>query len=158
MAGSVNKVILIGNVGKDPEVRTTQDGTQDRQLLAGHQRDLERPGVAASARSAPSGTAWWCSTTASARSSRNTCARARKVYVEGALQTRKWTDQSGQEKYTTEVVIGRFRGELTLLDGRGEGEGRRAKAARGNRRRARRRLAPGRPRGGAVVGCAEGRR
>jgi single-strand DNA-binding protein len=46
-----------------------------------------------------------------------------KVYIEGALQTRKWTDQSGQEKYTTEVVIGRFRGELTMLDGRGEGGG-----------------------------------
>ena len=46
-----------------------------------------------------------------------------KIYVEGALQTRKWTDQSGQEKYTTEVVIGRFRGELTMLDGRGEGGG-----------------------------------
>ena len=70
-----------------------------------------------------------------------------KVYVEGSLQTRKWTDQSGQEKYTTEVVIGRFRGELTMLDGGrgGEGGGDAARAHRRPARRLRARAAAVRP-------------
>ena len=112
MAGSVNKVILVGNLGKDPEVRTTQDGTQDRQSDAGDQRDLERPRVrrAQGAHRVASGGDLQ---RPAGRRRRALPAKGRKIYVEGSLQTRKWTDQSGQERYTTEVVIGRFRGELT---------------------------------------------
>ena len=122
MAGSVNKVILIGNLGADPEVRRLNSGDQ-----------------VVNFRVATSDT--WRDKTTGERKERTEwhnvviynenlgkvaeqyCKKGTKVYVEGQLQTRKWQDQSGQDRYTTEVVLGKFRGELTMLDGRGEGGG-----------------------------------
>jgi len=120
MAGSVNKVILVGNLGKDPEIRRTQDG---------------RP--IANLRIATSET-WRDKSTGERREktewhsvvifNENLCKIAEqylrkgsKVFIEGALQTRKWQDQSGQDRYSTEVVLQGFNGNLTMLDGRAGG-------------------------------------
>jgi len=122
MAGSVNKVILVGNLGRDPEVRTLQDGTKVANLsvatseswrdkASGERRDR---------------TEWHRVVIFNDRLAdvaERFLKKGSKIYVEGQLQTRKWTDQSGQERYTTEVVLQRFRGELTMLDGRGGGGG-----------------------------------
>jgi single-strand DNA-binding protein len=125
MAGSVNKVILIGNLGADPEIRRTQDG-----------RPIANLRLATSE-------SWKDKTTGERREktewhrvvifNENLCRIAEqylkkgsKVFIEGSLQTRKWQDQSGQDKYSTEVVLQGFRGELTLLDragGAGAGGG-----------------------------------
>ena len=122
MAGSVNKVILIGNLGKDPEVRNTQDGTKIVNLtLATSETWNDRASGERKER-----TEWHRVVIFNDRTAdvaERFLRKGRKVYVEGNLQTRKWTDQQGQERYTTEVVIGRFNGNLTLLDGRGEGGG-----------------------------------
>lgn len=122
MAGSVNKVILVGNLGRDPEVRTTQDGQKIVQLsLATSESWNDRASGERKER-----TEWHRVVIFNDRLAdiaERFLRKGRKVYVEGALQTRKWTDQSGQEKYTTEVVIGRFRGELTLLDSAGGEQG-----------------------------------
>lgn len=117
MAGSVNKVIIIGNVGRDPEIRTTQDGTKIAHLSVA---------------------------TTETRKDKNTGERidktewhrvvifnehivdivekyvkkGAKLYIEGQLQTRKWTDPQGIDRYITEVVLGRYKGELGLLDNR----------------------------------------
>ncbi len=120
MAGSVNKVILVGNLGKDPEVRTTQDGSKIVNFtLATSETWNDRASGERKER-----TEWHRVVVFNDRIgevAEKYLRKGRKVYVEGALQTRKWTDQSGQEKYTTEVVIGRFRGELVLIDSnRGE--------------------------------------
>ena len=122
MAGSVNKAILIGNLGRDPEIRSTQDGTK-----------IANFSVATSEN--------WRDRSTGERRERTEWHRVvifdeklteiaekylrkgSKVYVEGQIQTRKWQDQSGQEKYTTEVVLNRFRGTLTMLDSRRDGEG-----------------------------------
>jgi len=121
MAGSVNKVILIGNLGKDPEVRNTQDGTKIVNLtLATSETWNDRASGERKER-----TEWHRVVIFNDRIgevAEKYLRKGAKVYIEGALQTRKWTDQSGQEKYTTEVVVGRFRGELTMLDGRRDGE------------------------------------
>lgn len=122
MAGSVNKVILVGNLGRDPEVRHTNDGNpivnlsvatseQWRDRNSGERRERtewhrvvifdERLGEVA----------------------QKYLHKGSKVYLEGQIQTRKWTDQQGQDRYTTEVVLGRFRSVLTMLDSRGEGGG-----------------------------------
>ncbi len=120
MAGSVNKVILIGNLGRDPEVRNTQDGTKIVQLsLATSETWNDRASGERKER-----TEWHRVVIFNdriAEVAERYLRKGSKVYAEGALQTRKWTDQSGQEKYTTEIVIGRFRGELVLLDRAGEG-------------------------------------
>ena len=122
MAGSVNKVILIGNLGKDPEVRTGQDGKKIVSFtLATSETWNDRASGERKER-----TEWHRVVVFNDRIAdvvEKYVRNGSKVYVEGALQTRKWTDQSGQEKYTTEVLIGRFKGELTMLDGRGGGEG-----------------------------------
>ena len=128
MAGSVNKVILIGNLGKDPEVRTSQDGTKIVNFtLATSETWTDRASGERKER-----TEWHRVVVFNDRIGEvveKYVRKGSKVYVEGALQTRKWTDQSGQERYTTEVVIGRFNGQLTMLDGRpggaegGMGEG-----------------------------------
>ena len=122
MAGSVNKVILVGNLGRDPEIRTTQDGTRVANLSLATSES-------------------WKDKTSGERRERTEWHRVvifndrlvdvverflkkgSKLYIEGQLQTRKWTDQSGQEKYTTEIVLQRYRGELTMLDSRGGGSG-----------------------------------
>ena len=123
MAGSVNKVILIGNLGRDPEIRNTQDGTKvasfsiatsetwkDKQT--GERKDR---------------TEWHRIAIFNERLAElaeKYLRKGSKVYIEGSLQTRKWTDSSNVERYTTEVVISRFRGELTMLDSRSSvGEG-----------------------------------
>ena len=120
MAGSVNKVILVGNLGADPEIRRTQDG-----------RPVANLRVATSE-------SWKDKTTGERREktewhrvvifNENLCRIAEqylkkgsKVFIEGQLQTRKWQDQSGQDRYSTEVVLQGFRGELTLLDRAGAG-------------------------------------
>ena len=121
MAGSVNKVILVGNLGRDPEIRSTQDGTRVANLSLA---------TSESWRDKSSGerrekTEWHRVVVFNERIvevAEKYLRKGSKVYVEGQLQTRKWTDQSGQEKYTTEVVLQRFRGELTMLDTRSGGE------------------------------------
>ena len=122
MAGSVNKVILIGNLGRDPEIRNLQDGSRVANLSVA---------TSESWRDKASGerrerTEWHRVVIFNDRLVdvvERFLKKGSKIYVEGQLQTRKWTDQSGQEKYTTEVVLQRFRGELTMLDGRAGGGG-----------------------------------
>ncbi len=120
MAGSVNKVILVGNLGRDPEVRNLPSGERMANL---------RIATSETWRDKASGerkekTEWHTVVVFNENLSKfaeSYLKKGSKVYVEGALQTRKWTDQSGQERYSTEVVISRFKGELTLLDSRGGG-------------------------------------
>lgn len=122
MAGSVNKVILVGNLGRDPEVRTTQDGTKVVNLsLATSERWRDRTSGEQRER-----TEWHRVVVFNERLAdvaERFLRKGAKVYIEGALQTRKWQGNDGQERYSTEVVLQRFRGELTMLDGRGEGGG-----------------------------------
>src|SRR5579871_1221551 len=122
MAGSVNKVILVGNLGRDPEVRNSQDGQKIVQLsIATSETWNDRASGERKER-----TEWHRVVIFNDRIgdvAERYLKKGAKVYLEGALQTRKWTDQSGQERYTTEVVIGRFKGELTMLDTRGGGGG-----------------------------------
>src|SRR5919108_4300847 len=117
MAGSVNKVILVGNLGRDPEVRHTQDGSKIVHLsVATSERWRDRSSGENRER-----TEWHRVVIFNERLgeiAEKYLSKGRTVYLEGQLQTRKWTDQSGQERYTTEVVLQRFRGELTMLDGR----------------------------------------
>lgn len=121
MAGSVNKVILVGNLGRDPEVRFTNDGAKIVNMsLATSESWKDRQSGERRER-----TEWHRVVIFNERLADVAERYLRKgstVYVEGAMQTRKWTDQSGVEKYTTEVVLQRFRGELTMLGSRG-GEG-----------------------------------
>jgi single-strand DNA-binding protein len=122
MAGSVNKVILVGNLGADPEIRRTQDG-----------RPIANLSVATSEswRDKNSGerrekTEWHrvvIFNEGLCKIAENYLKKGSKVYLEGQLQTRKWQDQSGQDKYSTEVVLQGFNGNLTMLDGRNEGGG-----------------------------------
>jgi single-strand DNA-binding protein len=122
MAGSVNKVTLVGNLGRDPEVRTTQDGTKIVHLaVATSDRWRDRNSGENRER-----TEWHRVVIFNERLgevAEKYLSKGRSVYLEGSLQTRKWTDQSGQERYTTEVVLQRFRGELVLLGGRDEAAG-----------------------------------
>ena len=122
MAGRVNKGILVGNLGRDPEVRHTQDGTKIVHLsVATSERWRDRSSGENRER-----TEWHRVVIFNERLgeiAEKYLAKGRTVYLEGQLQTRKWTDQSGQERYTTEVVLQRFRGELTLLGGRGDDAG-----------------------------------
>jgi len=121
MAGSVNKVILIGNLGRDPEIRTTQNGTKVANLnLATSESWRDK-----SSGERKEKTEWHRVVIFGnlADIAEKYLKKGSKVYVSGALQTRKWTDQSGAEKYTTEVVLQGFGGELTMLDGKGGGGG-----------------------------------
>jgi single-strand DNA-binding protein len=122
MAGSLNKVTLIGNLGRDPEVRSTQDGMKIVNLsIATSESWKDRNSGERRER-----TEWHRVVIFNenlGRVAEQFLRKGSKVYLEGALQTRKWTDQGGQEKYTTEIVLQRYRGELTMLDGRGEGGG-----------------------------------
>jgi len=115
MAGSVNKVILIGNLGKDPEIRHTQDGSPIANLtIATSDTWKDRATGERKER-----TEWHRVVIFNehlCKVAENYLKKGSKVYVEGSLQTRKWTDNQGVEKYTTEVVLQRFNGELTMLD------------------------------------------
>ena len=120
MAGSINKVMLLGNLGKDPEVRYAADGTKIvsmtlatneswRDKQTGERRDK---------------TEWHRVVIFNDKISdiaEKYLKKGSKIFIEGQLQTRKWTDNAGAEKYTTEIVLGRFKGELTLLDAKGSG-------------------------------------
>ena len=121
MAGSVNKVILIGNLGRDPEIRRLNNGEQVCNLrLATTETWRDKASGERKER-----TEWHQVVIFNdnlTRVAEQYLKKGSKVYVEGQLQTRKWTDQSGVEKYSTEVVLQRFRGELTILDSRGGGE------------------------------------
>ena len=122
MAGSVNKVILVGNLGQDPEIRRTQDG-----------RPIANFSVATSEswRDRNTGerrekTEWHrvvCFNEGLVKVIENYVKKGSKVYIEGQLQTRKWQDQQGQDKYTTEVVLQGFNSNLTMLDSRSGGGG-----------------------------------
>ena len=120
MAGSVNKVILIGNLGREPEVRTMQNGGKVCNLsVATSERWKDRNSGEQQEK-----TEWHRVVVFDDRLvdvAERYLQKGSKVYLEGELQTRKWTDQSGQDKYTTEVVLRRFRGQLTMLDSRGGG-------------------------------------
>ncbi|WP_068116918.1 single-stranded DNA-binding protein [Tropicimonas marinistellae] len=121
MAGSVNKVILVGNLGRDPEVRTFQNGGKVCNLrIATSENWKDRNTGERRER-----TEWHSVAIFSeplARIAEQYLRKGSKVYIEGQLETRKWQDQSGQDRYSTEVVLRPYRGELTLLDSRG-GEG-----------------------------------
>ncbi len=122
MAGSVNKVILVGNLGRDPEVRTMQNGGKVCNLsVATSERWRDRNSGEMQER-----TEWHRVVIFDEKLvdvAERYLQKGRKVFLEGQLQTRKWTEQSGQERYTTEVVLQRFRSNMVLLDGRGEGGG-----------------------------------
>lgn len=128
MSGSVNRVILVGNVGKDPEIRTMQSGDEVAQL------------------SIATSETWKDKTTGERREKtewnrvvvfnkgivsvvKNYVRKGSKLYIEGQLETRKWTDQSGVERYTTEIVLRPFRGELTMLDSRSDNSSNEVKEA-----------------------------
>ena len=117
MAGSVNKVILIGNLGADPEIRTLNSGDRVANLrIATSETWRDRGSGERKER-----TEWHRVVIFNdnlVKVAEQYLRKGSKVYVEGAIQTRKWTDQSGQEKFSTEVVLQKFRGELTMLDGR----------------------------------------
>ncbi len=122
MAGSVNKVILVGNLGRDPEIRNMQNGGKIVNLsVATSESWNDRQSGQRQER-----TEWHRVVIFNdhlATVAEKYLRKGSKVYVEGALQTRKWTDQSGQDRYTTEIVLSRFKGELTMLDGgRGQGD------------------------------------
>lgn len=119
MAGSINKVILVGNLGKDPEVRSAQDGSKIvnfsmatseswKDKATGERKDKVE----------------WHRVVVFNPNLAEVCEKylhkGSKVYVEGQLQTRKWQDQNGVERYTTEVVLTRFKGEVTMLDSKGD--------------------------------------
>ncbi len=120
MAGSVNKVILVGNLGRDPEVRSMQSGGRVANLsVATSESWIDR-----ATEERREKTEWHRVVIFDDKLveiSENYLKKGAKVYLEGQLQTRKWTDQSGSERYTTEIVLQRFRSTLTMLDSRGEG-------------------------------------
>ena len=122
MAGSVNKVILVGNLGKDPEIRRTQDGRPIANLSVATSESWRDKATGERKEK----TEWHRVVIFNknlAEVAEKYLRKGSKVYVEGQLQTRKWTDKDGAEKYSTEVVLQNFRGELTMLDGRNGGEG-----------------------------------
>ena len=130
MAGSVNKVILVGNLGRDPEIRSTNDGIRIANLnLATSESWRDRNSGERKER-----TEWHRVVIFNERLveiAEKYLRKGSKIYVEGALQTRKWTDQQGQEKYSTEVVLQKFRGELTMLDGAAGARGQTGGASEG---------------------------
>lgn len=122
MAGSVNKVILIGNLGKEPEVRSLQNGGKVCTLRIATSETWKDRGTG----ERQERTQWHSVVIFNENLvgiAERFLKKGSKVYVEGQLETRKWQDQQGQERYTTEVVLRQFRGELTLLDGREGGGG-----------------------------------
>src|ERR1700730_13531848 len=121
MAGSDNKVILVGNLGRDPELRSTQDGMRIANLAVATSESW-RDRVSGERKERTEWHRVVIFNERLAEVAEKYLKKGAKVYVEGALQNRKWTDNAGQEPYTTEFVLPRFRGELTMLDGaRGAG-------------------------------------
>ena len=122
MAGSVNKVILVGNLGADPEIRSLNSGDRVANL---------RVATSETWRDKSSGerkekTEWHRVVIFNdnlVKVAEQYLRKGSKIYLEGSIQTRKWADQAGVEKFSTEIVLQKFRGELTMLDGRGEGAG-----------------------------------
>jgi single-strand DNA-binding protein len=122
MAGSVNKVILIGNLGRDPEVRSFPNGGKVVNLrIATSENWRDKQSGERKERTEWHSVAIFNENLG--RIAEQYLRKGSKVYLEGQLETRKWQDQSGQDRYSTEVVLRQFRGELTLLEGRGEGSG-----------------------------------
>ena len=123
MAGSVNKVILIGNVGADPEIRRTQDGRPIANLrIATSEQWRDRNSGERKEK-----TEWHTVVVFNeglCKVVEQYVKKGAKLYIEGALQTRKWQDQNGNDRYSTEIVLQGFNSTLTMLDGRGEGGGR----------------------------------
>ncbi len=120
MAGSVNKVILVGNLGRDPEVRSFSNGGRVANLsVATSERWTDKQSGEKRERTEWHRVAIFNDRLADV--AERYLKKGSKVYVEGQLETRKWQDQSGQDRYSTEVVLRQFRGELTILDSRGEG-------------------------------------
>ena len=122
MAGSVNKVILIGNLGRDPEIRSFQNGGKVANLrIATSEQWKDRNTGERKERTE------WHTVSIMSEGLVNVVERflkkGSKVYIEGQLETRKWQDQSGADKYSTEIVLRGFNGTLQMLDGRGEGGG-----------------------------------
>ena len=121
MAGSVNKVILVGNLGKDPEARSMNNGGEVVSFtLATSETWNDRDG------NRQEKTEWHNVVIFNenlGKVAKNYLRKGQKAYIEGQLQTRKWTDQNGNDRYTTEIVLQRFRGELVLLSGRESGGG-----------------------------------
>ena len=122
MAGSVNKVILVGNLGKDPEIRRTQDGRPIANLSVATSESWRDKATGERKEK----TEWHrvvIFNEGLCKVAEQYLKKGAKVYIEGALQTRKWTDASGVEKYSTEVVLQGFNSTLTMLDGRSGGGG-----------------------------------
>jgi len=122
MAGSVNKVILVGNLGRDPEARQMQDGNSVVNLSLATSESWRDKNTGERREK----TEWHRVVVFNERLAdvaQKYLRKGSKLYIEGQLQTRKWTDQSGVEKYSTEIVLQRFRGELQMLDRAGEGGG-----------------------------------
>ena len=122
MAGSVNKVIIIGNLGRDPEIRTFQNGNKVCNLRIATSETWKDKGSG----ERKERTEWHSVAIFSeplARVAEQYLKKGSKVYIEGQLQTRKWQDQSGQDRYSTEIVLQGYGGVLTMLDGKSEGGG-----------------------------------
>ncbi len=122
MAGSVNKVILIGNLGRDPEIRHAMDGTKIATFSVATSESWKDRATG----ERKDRTEWHRVVIFNERLSEiveKYIKKGAKIYVEGQLQTRKWTDNAGQERYSTEVVLSKYRGELSILDSRGSGFG-----------------------------------
>jgi single-strand DNA-binding protein len=122
MAGSVNKVILVGNLGKDPDVRRTNSGDPIVNLSVATSETWRDKGTG----ERKERTEWHRVVIFNenlAKVAEQYLRKGSKVFLEGQLQTRKWTDKDGAERYSTEVVLQRFRGEMVLLDSRGDSGG-----------------------------------
>ena len=120
MAGSVNKVILVGNLGNEPEIRSMQNGGEIAHLSIATSESWKDKSTGERKEKTE-----WHRVVVMGNDNvvgvcKNFLRKGSKVYVEGSLQTRKWQDKDGQDRYTTEIVIGRFNGSLTMLDGKGE--------------------------------------
>jgi single-strand DNA-binding protein len=120
MAGSVNKVILVGNLGADPEIRSLNSGDRVANLRVATSETWRDRGSGERKEKTE-----WHRVVVFNENIVKVCEqylrKGAKVYIEGAIQTRKWADASGVEKFSTEIVLQKFRGELTMLDGKGEG-------------------------------------
>jgi single-strand DNA-binding protein len=123
MAGSINKVILVGNLGKDPEIRATQDGREICNLTLATSETWKDK----SSGERKEKTEWHrvvIFNDGLVNVAKNYLRKGSKIYIEGSLQTRKWTNKEGQDQYSTEVVLQGYGGNLTMLDGKNSGEGR----------------------------------